>query len=152
MPANVIITFFFPLFYTYIFTMPLLILYTFGFTFSVFLRGSGSTKMFFVECLYDYIALSAFFIRLLVQNVRLILMCLTLGSFHEVMIDLEYFNHMSYDRTGSLFEEITIDLNDKISINFFVLNFANFDKLVYEVLHTFFVVISQFFAFFAMVF
>jgi len=46
----------------------------------------GASPVIFVELLYDYIAFFAFYIRLIVQNVRLILMGFTFAAFHEAVI------------------------------------------------------------------
>jgi len=60
--------------------------YDFGLYFVAYLRGVGGSPVMFVELLYDYIAFSAFYIRLIVQNVRLILMLFTFAAFHEAVI------------------------------------------------------------------
>lgn len=149
--ANIIFSLFFPLFYIFIFSMPILILLFLGLVFVTFLRGSGSTKLFFLEAMYDYIAASAYFIRLIVQNVRLILMFLTIASFHEMIIMLDFYSQFSANELCST-NKINHFGNDGISFNIMYTSYLILLKLIYEILHTYFVVISQFIAFFAMVF
>jgi len=66
--------------------IPAFLAYDFGLYFVAYLRGVGGSPVILVELLYDYIAFAAFYIRLIVQNVRLILMTFTFASFHEAII------------------------------------------------------------------
>jgi len=66
--------------------IPAFLAYDFGLYFVAYLRGVGGSSIISIELLYDYIAFSAFYIRLIVQNVRLILMAFTFASFHEMII------------------------------------------------------------------
>jgi len=66
--------------------IPAFLAYDFGLYFVSYLRGVGGSSIISIEMLYDYISFSAFYIRLIVQNVRLILMFFTFASFHEVVI------------------------------------------------------------------
>ena len=66
--------------------IPAFLAYDFGLYFVAYLRGVGASPVMFVELFYDYIAFAAFYIRLIVQNVRIILMLFTFASFHEAVI------------------------------------------------------------------
>jgi hypothetical protein len=76
----------FPFLYYIILVIPVSLAYDFGLFFVAYLRGVGGSPVIFVELMYDYIMFSAFYIRLIVQNVRLILMTFTFAAFHEVVI------------------------------------------------------------------
>jgi len=73
------------LFYTILF-VPINLSFDFGLYFVCYLRGVGKAPISFIEIMYDYIAFAAFYIRLLVQNVRLTLMLFIFASFHELVI------------------------------------------------------------------
>jgi hypothetical protein len=75
-----------PFLYYMIILLPIFLLYDFGIFFVTYLRGASSTSSFAMELLYDYIAVTAFFIRLGVQNVRLLLMTFTYFSLYECII------------------------------------------------------------------
>jgi hypothetical protein len=87
--------------------MPTYLVYDFGIYFLTYLRGVGSSSLFTMELLYDYIAFAAFYIRLMVQSVRLILMTFTYISLHDLIL---FFDFSSKSFAG--FESITEDLNN----------------------------------------
>jgi hypothetical protein len=66
--------------------IPASLLYDFGIYFLGYLRGVGTTPIFSSEILFDYIAIFAFFIRLVVQGVRLLLMFFVYMSFHDLIL------------------------------------------------------------------
>ena len=152
-PNDVYLNLFFPYIYYFIFTIPFYLSYSFGLFLPVYLRGSGSSKILFVEVIYDYLAIFAFFIRLFVQNVRLILMSFTFYSLHELLSEISFYKFfIIFDENLNNLNNFNFDLNNSISYSFFFKFIFDMIHIVYEVLHTFFVVTSQFFAFFAMVF
>jgi hypothetical protein len=77
--------------------VPFFLLYDFGIFFLSYLRGSSSTLSLMMELLYDYIAVAAFFIRLLVQNVRILLMIFVYFSFYEYMQFYAYMDFSFYN-------------------------------------------------------
>jgi len=85
-PEFMLTFYLFPLLYYVILFIPVLLAYDFGLFFVAYLRGVGGSPVILVELMYDYIMFSAFYIRLIVQNVRLILMTFTFAAFHEVVI------------------------------------------------------------------
>lgn len=152
-PEIAMIFYSFPFLYYIIISMPTYLLYDFGIYFLTYLRGAGTTSLLAMELMYDYIAFLAFYIRLMVQGVRLVLMIFTYISLHDLIIffdfDLKLF-------TG--FELIWEDLANfngtlnSFSYFFFFIVPIKIIYWLYELFHTFFVVTAQFVAFFAMVF
>jgi hypothetical protein len=63
--------------------IPLNLLFDFGLFFLLYLRGVATTKIILFELAYDYIGVIAFFTRLLVQFVRLILILVVYFMMHE---------------------------------------------------------------------
>jgi hypothetical protein len=134
-----------------LFLVPIFLLFDYGMYFLTYLRGAASTSSLIMEFVYDCIAFLAFFIRLSVQNVRLLLITLTFFSLYEFIlffVNVNWFN--------SNFEQL-----DKIIANssgmqtsyyYFVYVLNKLIYWIYELLHTFFVTVAQFVAFFAMVF
>lgn len=76
----------FPFLYFLIVFIPMSLLFDYGIYFLTYLSGSGKSTSITVEFTFDYIALSIFYLRLLVQNVRLIFMIFTFTELHEMLI------------------------------------------------------------------
>ena len=72
--------------YYVIFSIPLYLSYDFGIFFLAYLRGVGPSAVLLSELMFDYIAFFAFFNRLLVQGVRLVLMFFTYFSMHDLIV------------------------------------------------------------------
>jgi hypothetical protein len=70
----------------FIVLIPFNLLYDFGFFFVAYLRGASNTSSLFFEFVYDYIGVIAFFTRLLVQFVRLILMFVVYCMMHDTVM------------------------------------------------------------------
>lgn len=148
---QLIMTFYlFPFIYFIIFFIPISLLYDYGSYFLTYLNGVGKSSVMMLELLFDYIAISIFFLRLMVQNVRLVFMLFTYAELHELVV------FYTYDKNN-------LPLNEKIKENektfFNVSSWYLLLKLpaallnwLYELFHTFFMVIFQFIAFFAMIF
>ena len=66
--------------------IPLNLLSDFGLLFLLYLRGASNTASFFFELAYDYIGVVAFFTRLVVQFVRLILMFVVYTMMHDTVL------------------------------------------------------------------
>jgi len=75
-----------PMLFLTLFCVPVNLLYDFGLFFLLYLRGVATTKVLFFELLYDYIGVIAFFTRLLVQFVRLVLMFVVFFLMHEAVM------------------------------------------------------------------
>ena len=142
-----------PALYYVIFCIPTFLAYDFGIFFLAYLRGSAPLPVMTMELLYDYIAFLAFYIRLCVQGVRLILMFFTFASLHDYIIFFTI-NPKLFLGRDTLWDEIkNISLTTE-SFTYFLFSKvpARLTYWLYELFHTFFVVTAQFIAFFAMVF
>lgn len=63
-----------------------MLLYDYGIYFLVYLNGVSKSSYILIEFLFDCIAISIYFLRLLVQNVRLIFMLFTYFELHEFIL------------------------------------------------------------------
>jgi cbb3-type cytochrome oxidase subunit 3 len=129
--------------------MPVNLLLDFGLLFALYLRGSSNTSSFLAELGYDYIGIVAFFTRLVVQFVRLILMFVVYCMMHDTVL-LQEVSHWFLPVGDNFFDEIfNIRFNvDSVSYFLSVTLPCRLFYWLYEVLHTFFVVTAQFAAFF----
>ena len=153
LPELSIVFWLFPFIYLIILLMPLSLLYDFGIYFLGYLRGVGSTPIFLSEVLFDYIAIFAFFIRLVVQGVRLLLMFFVYASFHDLILYWSWDSRWFYGSESFWQDLSTLELTISSITYFFFFKLPNvLVYLIYELLHTFFVVTAQFFAFIGMVF
>jgi hypothetical protein len=152
-PEFALTIYLFPLMYYIIMCIPAFLAYDFGLYFVAYLRGVGAAPIMSVELLYDYIAFAAFYIRLIVQNVRLILMIFTFGSFHEFII----FHGIEKELIigdESFWDDVSKSIKTPSGMAYFLV-FKLSGHIIYffyELVHTIFVVTAQFIAFFAMVF
>jgi hypothetical protein len=69
-----------------LFGLPLNLLFDFGLSFLVFLRGGSASSSFILEVIFDYIGILAFFIRLTVQLVRLLVMFFIFSVMHDAVV------------------------------------------------------------------
>jgi len=76
----------FPFIYFIIFFIPISLLYDYVSYFLTYLNGVGKSSVMLLELLFDYIAVSIFYLRLMVQNVRLVFMLFTYTELHELII------------------------------------------------------------------
>jgi hypothetical protein len=143
----------FPFIYYIIIFIPFSLLYDYGLYFLTYLNGVGKSSTLVVELMFDYIAVSIFYLRLIVQNVRLAFMLFTFIELHELVI--------FYNLDKNLFpvNESYVDSWDNSKTYFTNYNYyllytvpTLLLKWLYELFHTFFMVIFQFVAFFAMIF
>ena len=152
-PEIVLVFFFFPLLYYTIVNTPSFLLYDFGILYNCYLRGIAPTPTLVFELMYDYIAVIAFYVRILTQGVRLALMFFTYAAMHDYVLYMDY-SHRYLTGNESLWEEIS-NINTSISsITYFFLGVLPGQILnwLYEIFHTFFVVTGQLVAYFAMIF
>lgn len=143
----------FPFIYYIIIFIPFSLLYDYGLYFLTYLNGVGKSSTLIVELMFDYIAVSIFYLRLIVQNVRLAFMLFTFIELHELVI---FYN---FDKNLFPMNESFVDSWDNVKTyqnpsNYYLLYTVPtlLLKWLYELFHTFFMVIFQFVAFFAMIF
>lgn len=153
MPETMLVLYLLPGIYYIIVCIPTFLLYDFGIFFLSYLRGVGASSVIFFEVFFDYIAFLAFYIRLCVQGVRLILMIFVYVSLHDLIL------YSPLPSKLFLGNDSILDDLANLSLTYESFSYFLFSKLpikilywLYEVAHTFFVVTAQFIAFFAMVF
>jgi hypothetical protein len=153
LPEFFLTLYLFPLLYYTILLIPAFLAYDFGLYFVAYLRGVGASSIIFVELFYDYLAFFAFYIRLIVQSVRIILMLFTFASFHEAVITHGIEKEWIMGNEG-FFEDLSNSIRTPYGMTYFLV-FKLSGHIIYffyELFHTLFVVTVQFIAFFAMVF
>lgn len=152
-PEFVLLVYIMPLFFSFLFGLPLNLLFDFGLSFLVFLRGGAASASFILETIFDYIGVLAFFIRLIVQLVRLIVMFFIFTVMHDAVI-IEMSDFTSDFIKTSFWEDFNnLLLGNESASYFFLINFPQrIIYWIYEVIHTFFVVTVQFSAFFVIAF
>lgn len=153
MPELVLVFYLFPGLYYIIIGIPTFLIYDFGIYFLAYLKGVGNSSLSFIEIMFDYIAVTIFYTRILVQGIRLVLMLFTYASMHDFVM-LFSFNQKMFLGSENFWEElnnVSITL-DSLSYFFLFVLPSRLFYWIYEILHTFFVVTVQFAAFFAIVF
>jgi len=148
-----IVIFLFPLLYYVIINVPTFLLIDFGIFYVCFLRGVAPTSIIIFEFVYDVIALIAFYVRLLVQGVRLILMTYAYISMHDYILFYDIFDYSTFN-TESIWKDIS-NTNTSISsvTYFFLLVLPTYIfNWIYEIIHVFFVLTGQLVAYLAMIF
>jgi hypothetical protein len=85
-PEIIFLFYLFPCLYFIIFGIPTILAYVFGIQFLVYLRGVSSSPSLAAELMFDYIGVVVFYVRILIQGVRLVLMLLTLASLNELIM------------------------------------------------------------------
>lgn len=152
-PEMSMVLFLFPMLYFVVLNIPTLLLYDFGLFFSCFLRGVAPTHILILELLYDYIAIIAFYFRVLVQGIRISLMFFTYASMHDYIVYMHFYSATNWG-SESIWESISNVNISSSSVTYFTLLVipSYMWYWVYEVIHTFFVVTGQLTAYFSMVF
>jgi hypothetical protein len=70
--------------------------------YTAYLKGVALSSLPVFELLYDYIAILAFFVRLLVQGVRLVLMFFVYVGMHDTIVYLNYDQKLLTNCTESI--------------------------------------------------
>lgn len=138
--------------FVFILGMPTLILYDLGIFFLAYLKGAGKSPNSFAEIAFDYIACVVFYTRILAQWVRIVLMLVTFISLSHYVSDFEITNSAIIGNENQ--SEGMNELSNNTSMTYYILTVlpGKFLYWIYEILHTLFLVSSQFIAFFAIVF
>jgi len=120
MPEIILAFFFFPLLYYTILNTPTFLLYDFGILFTAYLKGVAPSPTIVLELMYDYIAVIAFYVRILTQGVRLILMFFTYALMHDFVLYMDY-SHRFLTGNESIWEDIS-NINASLSsVTYFLL-------------------------------
>lgn len=135
----------FPLFICCVLGMPSNMLWNYGILFPVFLRGSSNTTIFILEFMYDVLATTIMFIRLIVQNIRFLLMFF---AFFECY---EFFYNFIFIVKNSYFFDLSNNSQDIFYV--FITNFLNLTIFyTYNIFHLMYTIVSHFFAYIVLVF
>ncbi len=145
--------FFFPLLYFTTVNTPTFLLYDFGILYNSYLRGVVPSSSILNELLFDYIAVIAFYVRILTQGVRLALMFFTYAAMHDFVLYL-YWDNKLWCGDMSFWEDLAKVKCTWGSIDYFIIFVlpGHIINWIYEVYHTFFVVTGQIVAYFAMIY
>ena len=152
-PELVLFFFFFPLLYYTILSMPTLLLYDFGIVFLAYVQGAAKSSVMLVELMFDYVAIISFYVRVITQAVRLLLMVGAYAGMHDFILYMDY-SHRYLTGNESIWEEVS-NVNASVSsFTYFFLGVLPGYILnwMYEVVHTFFVVTGQLVAYLGMIF
>lgn len=135
----------FPLFLFIVLGMPTNMIWNYGIFYSVYLRGSSNTTLFFLEFMYDVLATTIMYIRLFVQNVRFILMFFAFFECYEFFNNTIFItkNYYNFNTNSSIFYNFYYLLST--TINFVIFYLYNIGHLMYTI-------ISHFFAYLILVF
>lgn len=137
-----------PLLFLFLIGVPFNLLYDFGAFFLLYLRGVSTTKVLLFELAYDYIGVIAFFTRLLVQFVRLVLMFVVYFMMHEAVVVYQLGSGFSVF-SGSKYQDIfNLPITAK-NVTYYLTTTlpGQIIYLMYETIHTMFVVTAQLAAF-----
>ena len=152
-PEHILTFYVMPQLYFIILSIPTLLLYDFGVVFPMYLKGIALSALPIFEIIYDFIALISFYVRLLVQAVRLVLMLLTYASMHDVILFFSYDQKLLLGNESIWDEVCNIDVTFS-SFTYFMLFTLPGHILYwqYELFHVFFVLTAQIVAYIAMIF
>jgi len=152
-PDHILTFYVMPQLYFIILSIPTLLLYDFGVVFPMYLKGIALSALPIFEIIYDFIALISFYVRLLVQAVRLVLMLLTYASMHDVILFFSYDQKLLLGNESIWDEVCNIDITFS-SFTYFMLFILPGHILYwqYELFHVFFVLTAQIVAYIAMIF
>ena len=152
-PNLIMSIYLFPFIYFIIFFIPFSLLYDYGSYFLTYLNGVGKSSVLIIELLFDYIAVSIFYLRLMVQNVRLVFMLFTYSELHEMIVFYSIEDNLFFGNEDQNNSTDKSKNNVNNSSYFLIFNLpVLLLRWFYELFHTFFMVIFQFIAFFAMIF
>ena len=134
-----------PLFLLIVLGMPSNLILNYGIKFPVYLRGSSTTTILFLEFMYDVLASSIMFIRLIVQSIRFVLMFFAFFECYEFFVNNIYIVKNYYFFT---------DFNSFSSFLYnFLIFFTNFIIFyLYNIGHLMTTILSHFFAYLILVF
>jgi hypothetical protein len=152
-PELALVFFFSPILYFIILNTPTLLLYDFGILFTCYLKGVSSSNNLFFELLFDYIAVMTYYLRVITQFSRLVLMLSVYVGMHDYIIYMD-FSHKYLMGNESIWEEISDVSTSVTSVTYFFLAILPGFLLnwMYEVIHMFFVVTGQIVTYLGMVF
>lgn len=135
----------FPLFLFIVLGMPSTMIWDYGIMYPVYLRGSSNTTILILEFMYDLLATCIMGARLLVQNVRFILMFFAFFECYEF-----FFNSMFIVKSFYFFNADTTVIG--VFYNLFLMTTHYIIFYLYNIVHLMYTVISHFFTYLILVF
>jgi len=133
-----------------VFSIPTYLLYDYGIFYGTYLRGASISSFFLYEFGYDIIMICVFYIRLALQAIRLVLMAIACASYYDYVMFYNYKNAMFIKQPESIVEVSNIF---NTAVFWFLIKVpGTLLYIAYEVLHLWFILISQTMSFFAMIF
>jgi hypothetical protein len=133
-----------------VFSIPTYLLYDYGVYYGSYLRGASISSFFIYEFGYDIIMVCVFYIRLALQAIRLVLMFITCASYYDYIMFYNYKGAMFMSYPNSSLEASSVF---NTTLYWFIVKIpGTLLYLAYEILHLWFILISQTVAFFAMMF
>ena len=118
----------------------------------VYLRGGSKYSNNLIEVLFDYIGCIVFFTRLIAQWVRIILVLISFFSLSHVIVEFQITNQAIIGNDVLTGNNYGMFSNRSLTYYLLVVFPGKFLHLIYEVLHTISLIISQFISFFSVVF
>merc|ERR1712226_240425 len=112
--------------------IPLVLILEYGFYGIIFIRGSSSSTLLTYEFLLDYINLTAYFLRISIQMIRIVVILVTYFTFNELFLEY-YYIFFNKGVSGNFLEK-----------SFLVTNlFFFFLHLMFEIFHLAFIFLLQ---------
>ena len=133
--------------------VPACLIFDLSIMFVNYLRGVSTTSLFFVETIFDYIAIFAFLLRTFVQNVRYAIMLFVCYGVYEIasFTQMPYWVY-SYWQNPHLIETALRCKENEQNYSLFIFCINVIVNSLYELAHAFFVLTVQFVSFLVMVF
>ena len=153
MQELILVFYLFPGLFYIILGVPTFLIYDFGIFFLAYMGGVSAGSVLAVALMFDYISVIIFYVRILVQSVRLVLMLGTYAGMHDVVLYFSFSQKMFFG-AENLWEGLNTTAITLDTLSYYMLFTLPgvFIHWIYEILHTYFVVTVQFAAFFAIVF
>ena len=142
-----------PVLYYVIIGLPTMLAYDFGYFIFAYLRGAGTSSFLLLELFYDSIITGAYYIRLLVQGVRLLLMIVAFAGIQHLAIIHQYDAQLFFKSSFIWDDSQGLAANGALTTYFFFYNaISTALHFLYELAHLYFIITVQTAAFFVMVF
>jgi len=96
MPELILVFYLFPGLFYIIIGVPTFLIYDFGIFFLAYMGGVAAGSVLAVALMFDYISVIIFYVRILVQSVRLVLMLGTYAGMHDVVLYFSFSQNMFF--------------------------------------------------------
>lgn len=83
-------------------------LYNCGFHFISYVKGSGYKQLFTYELIYDFINILSFFLRSIIQTIRIFIIIILYYTFYHAIIDHIYFYNLVDFSGNSSFDSVLL--------------------------------------------